>query len=111
MTAACQRPGFMSTDTGLAITLQARDDDKATEPCSRPEAAGDRLRRTVMDLSWTSRPPTADPALRVPARAWDQISLLPARPRGGSNCQMEGFQAEDRHNPLPHIGPYTAAVK
>jgi hypothetical protein len=24
---------------------------------------------------------------------------------------MEGFQAEDRHNPLPHIAPLTTALK
>ena len=29
---------------------------------------------------------------------------------GESHSQMEGFQAEDRHNPLPHIGPFATAL-
>ena len=30
---------------------------------------------------------------------------------GQSHSQMEGFQAEDRHNPLPHIALSTTALK
>jgi hypothetical protein len=30
---------------------------------------------------------------------------------GGSLSQMEGFQAEDRHDPLPHITLLTTAPK
>jgi hypothetical protein len=29
---------------------------------------------------------------------------------GESHSQMEGFQSEDRHNPLPHIGPSATAL-
>ena len=29
---------------------------------------------------------------------------------GESHSQMEGFQAWDRHNPLPHIGPSATAL-
>jgi len=39
------------------------------------------------------------------------ISLLPARLRSESHSQMEGFQAKDRHNPLPHIALSTTALK
>ena len=34
-----------------------------------------------------------------------------AHPQSESRSQMEGFQAEDRHNPLPHITPLTTAPK
>jgi hypothetical protein len=64
-----------------------------------------------MDRSRTGRPPTVDPALRRRSAGAGQISLLPAHSPGGSHFQMEGFQAEDRHNPLPHITPLTTAPK
>ena len=32
-------------------------------------------------------------------------------PQGESHSQMEGFQGEDRHNPLPHIALSTTALK
>jgi hypothetical protein len=34
-----------------------------------------------------------------------------AHPRSESHFQMEGFRAEDRHNPLPHIALSTTALK
>ena len=34
-----------------------------------------------------------------------------AHPQSESRSQMEGFQAEDRHNPLPHIALLTTALK
>jgi hypothetical protein len=37
--------------------------------------------------------------------------LLPAHPWSESHSQMEGSQAEDRHNPLPHITVSTTAPK
>ena len=70
------------TVTGPAITLQVKDHDMAWNPAGASALL----------------------------RAWDHISLLPAHLRGESHSQMEGFQAEDRHNPLPHIGPYTTVL-
>jgi hypothetical protein len=40
-----------------------------------------------------------------------QMSLSPAHTPGESHSQIEGFQAEDRHNPLPHIALSTTALK
>jgi hypothetical protein len=34
-----------------------------------------------------------------------------AHPQSESHFQMEGFRAEDRHNPLPHIALLTTALK
>jgi hypothetical protein len=75
------------------------------------QQAGNLLRGTAMGLSWTCRPPTVDPALPGAAPGMGQISLSPAHQPGGSHSQMEGFQAEDRHNPLPHIALLTIALK
>ena len=58
---------------------------------------------------WTHRP-AVDPALGA-ALGVRSKSPLPAHPRGESHSQMEGFQAEDRHNPLPHIAQLTTALK
>jgi hypothetical protein len=69
------------------------------------------LRGTAMDLSWTCRPPTVDFGTSALLRAWGQTTLLPAHPLGESHSQTEGFQAEDRHNPLPHIPLLTTAPK
>ena len=33
-----------------------------------------------------------------------------AHPQSESHFQMEGFRAEDRHNPLPHIPLSTTAL-
>ncbi len=51
------------------------------------------------------------PALRRCSGARGQISLLPVHPRSESHSQMEGFQREDRHNPLPHIAVSITALK
>ena len=43
-----------------------------------------------------------------------QNLLVPSRhahPQGESHSQMEGFQGEDRHYPLPHIALSTTALK
>jgi hypothetical protein len=62
---------------------------------------------------WTFHGPAA--GLRLTRRlgaspAVRSISLSPARPRSESHCQVEEFRAEDRHSPLPHIGPSTTAL-
>jgi hypothetical protein len=46
----------------------------------------------------------AAPGVEVKYPCYQRICL------GESHSQMEEFQAEDRHNPLPHIGPYTTAL-
>jgi len=59
-----------------------------------------------MDLPSACGWPGASP----PLQARGQISLLPARPRGESHCEMEGFQAQDRHDPLPHMSLSATAL-
>jgi hypothetical protein len=88
----------------------AAPEDDPGELLRRLEAAGHRLRGTVMDLSWTCRPPTVTRRFGV-APGVSQISLSPVHLPGGSHSQMEGFQAEDRHDPLPHIGPCATVLK
>jgi len=41
------------------------------------------------------------------------LLVMPGRahPRSESHFQMEGFRAEDRHNPLPHIALSITALK
>ncbi len=57
--------------------------------------------------------PTGLRLIRRLALLWarGQKSPLPAHLRSESHSQMEGFQAEDRHNPLPHIALLTTALK
>jgi hypothetical protein len=62
--------------------------------------AAHRPRRLLTPLKMLQRFPGAG-----------RISLLPACPRNESHFQMEGVQAEDRHNPLPHIALSTTALK
>jgi hypothetical protein len=61
---------------------------------------------TAVDESGTDGDGQPDSARLL---ACGQITLLPAHPPGESHSQMEGFQGEDRHNPLPHIGPSATA--
>jgi len=62
------------------------------------------------EILGTHNRPTVDPALGVALGARSK-SLLPAHPRGESHSQMEGFQAEDRHDLSPHIALSTIALK
>jgi hypothetical protein len=62
-------------------------------------------------LSSTCRPPAVDPgSLAVLNDLGSHIPVTSAS-AGGSHSQMEGFQAWDRHNPLPHIALSTTALK
>jgi hypothetical protein len=78
---ACRRPV-----TGTPVALRRRRSKAMTQvwaPHRRPGAAlGVRS-----DIAATSAPAGSE-----------------------SRSQMEGFQAEDRHNPLPHIGPCATAL-
>ena len=49
------------------------------------------------------------PNAQRPRTSW--LWLRHAHPQGESHSQMEGFQGEDRHDPLPHIGLYATALK
>ncbi len=62
-----------------------------------------------MDLSWTCRPPAVDLALQRRSGRGSNIPVTSAS-AGRESLSDEGFQAEDRHNPLPYIGPYTTAL-
>ncbi len=75
-------------------------------------------RRTRHDIAPAADGPLLDPAPAcgspgAPAllQACGRISLLPAHLQSESHPQMEGFQAEDRHTPLPHITLLTTAPK
>jgi len=55
----------------------------------------------------------AGPVLGSAVRRSRGLLVMPghAHPQSGSHFQMEGVQAEDRHNPLPHIALSTTAPK
>jgi len=64
-----------------------------------------------MDLSWTGPLHAVDPALRHFSGLGVRYPCDQRTPRRESRSQLEGFQAWDRHNPLPHIALSTIAPK
>ncbi len=54
-------------------------------------------------------PANSFPSASALLRTWGQISVVPARPRGESHSQMEGFQAEGGPTPYPHSALYAPA--
>lgn len=63
-----------------------------------------------MDLSWTCRPPTDDPAHRH--RSGHGPNTPVASASAGRESLSDGeVPGEDRHNPLPHLALSTTALK
>ena len=77
------------------------------------EVTGHGLRRPLMDLSWTCGCPgaSARSGSEVKYRCYQRIHASTRTPARREPLSDEGFQAEDRHNPLPHIALSTTAPK
>ena len=78
--------------TGPATTLQVGEDDEVMEPTGVSLVNGPEVG------------PRLTPRFGTAPRMRSNIPVANAPAGGASHSQMEGFQAEDRHSPLPHIG-------
>lgn len=114
-------PGMLRHPCSFCPALRPSGSGSEGSPGTRFRAAGTQVsrcavrfeglggvRRAAEPAAVRGRPGSGQRATAIPGPPGDAGARAPA---SESHFQMEGFQAEDRHDPLPHIALSATAPK